>query len=233
MTPTKRPKTTRQAKRQLHAAASPTHNPQAVYEALRKEVTDLHGYWKVYRELYTDERRIETLKDAANSVFGILQDALARCIEVSIGRLLDSPGNRQQSNLTLRLIPELLRARGHAEKAADAEVRLETLRRDAEAIITRRHKKTAHSDLDAALRAIAIDRVTWESVEEAVKQIRKLMVYVEEEMRGESIATLYERIVLDGDGDDLIKALQRGDAHIDCERAKRGLPPLKRKRRLS
>ena len=207
----------------------PAHDPQAVYEALRNEVTQLHGYWKLYGQLFTDETRNAILKDAADSAFGILQDALARCIEISIGRLLDSEGNQAQENLTLRRLPALLRARHHGEMAIDAESRIVALRKHAADIIKRRHKRTAHSDLGVALGKVSTDRVTWESVDEAVKHIRKLMVYVEEEMRGESVATAYDHIILNGDGDDLIHALEMADAHIDCERAKRRMPPRRRK----
>ena len=184
----------------------------------------LHAYWKLYGQLFTDEARVGVLGDAAPSAFHLMQASLAQSLEIGIGRLLDTAGNRQQRNLTLRRIPDLLRTRGHHQRADEAEVLVTALKRQAVAIITRRHKRTAHSDLDVALGKVAIDPVTWQLIDEAVASIREFMVYVEVEMRGASIKTQYERIVLRGGGDRLVRLLEKAKAHGDCERKALGRP---------
>lgn len=223
--PTKRrPQRGRRQKQKPSAAQAPVHDPQAVYAALQNEVRHLHGYWKLYGQLFTDQAHVSVLGDAAPSTFRLMQESLAQSLEIGIGRLLDTTGNHQQWNLTLRRIPDLLRARGHRQRADEAEVLVAALKRQAVAIITRRHKRTAHSDLDVALGKVEIDPVTWQLIDEAVALIRKLMVYVEVEMRGESIKTQYERMVLRGDGNRLVRLLKKARAHGDCERKALGRP---------
>jgi hypothetical protein len=90
-----------------------------------------------------------------------------------------------------------------------------------------RHKKVGHADLHVALGRVGLDPPTWPVIDEAVALIRKLMVHVEVALRGESVATAYDLILLHGDGDDLIDALNRAQAYWDDDRARRGLPPLR------
>lgn len=215
------------ARRQGRAASPAPHSlldPQAVYEALQFEVTQLHDYWKLYRDLYTDAEHVGVLSRAAQGAFGSLQEVLARSIVLAIGRLLDSERNRQQENLTLRRLPELLRAVGHPELVADVETRLAALREHSRAIVTRRHKRVGHSDLNVALGSLVLAPVTWPLIDRAAAMIRELMVSVEAAIRNRDVATSYEDIVLIGDGHDLVHALRMAEAHRECMRAKRGLP---------
>jgi len=203
---------------------STTSKTPPEFSALQRAVTDLHGQWKLYGQLFTTQEQVATLDSAASSAFSIFQESLYGGIVLAIGRLLDT---RTRDTLTLERLPTLLRQRGKTALAAEARGRITALKKQCRILLTWRHKLLAHADIDVALWRVTLDGAAWNEIDGAVAAIRKLMKRVEAALRGRSIATVYEMIVLHGDGDDLIHALERAQAYRDDQRARRGLPPLR------
>jgi hypothetical protein len=120
-----------------------------IYHALWNEVAWLYTKWEEYVELFgTKASRIELINQAAGHFFRVVQDVLWDDTLIHIARLTDPPKSRGRDNLTIQLLPPLLRddaVRGAVQARIDSAIAKAAFCRDW------RNRRIAHSDLKLAL----------------------------------------------------------------------------------
>ncbi len=79
--------------------AQPDH---ALFKSIQGDLTNLHLYWTVYRQLYAHSgRRIALLNETGSLVFYVLQQLLADEATLAICRLTDLPATGKKENHSL------------------------------------------------------------------------------------------------------------------------------------
>jgi hypothetical protein len=201
---------------------------KALFEALRREVEQLHAYVVLYEQLYTTEEAVGVLKRHAAAAFGNMQRALAEAIELGICRLTDKASTFGHPNLSLDRLADALPVDKHADLADELRTESARLRDKLEPNIRLlRDKLRAHNDFESKMgkRADPLPKLDWATVRKAARHIAELMNRAQPAVLGDDSTTGYEFTVLDGDGNDLLSALRRAGEHYDCLREKRGMPP--------
>ncbi|GCE65787.1 ATLS1-like light-inducible protein [cyanobiont of Ornithocercus magnificus] len=105
----------------------------------------VHGYWNMYRELYSSSQEAFDLHKSAGSFFGIVQHSLLDSIQLSLCKLNDPAGSGNKENMTLCA----LRQRLNLDKT-DISRKIEAAHKrfsaKCEQMKERRNKQIAHSD---------------------------------------------------------------------------------------
>jgi hypothetical protein len=131
--------------------------PQAIdeiFQELKKEITWLHGRWKIYRQLFGhSEKRIELINECASTFFYIIQDVLLGEIQVTLSKLTDRARFGEHDNLSLEQLQ--LRVETQGEKSLSAALRklLDDLHNKCQPFRLRRNKLLAHLDLATAMKS--------------------------------------------------------------------------------
>jgi len=118
-----------------------------LFRGLQQELSWLHLYWKVFRQLYAkNEKRIELLNETGPLVFYVLQQLLMDETTLAICRLTDPPTTKGRENHGLPLlIDRVEEVNPHLASAmADDLVDIQNL---VEPFRARRNRAIAHSDL--------------------------------------------------------------------------------------
>lgn len=120
-----------------------------IWSFLHREVTWLHGRWRMYRQLYgTSEARINALNQVAPTFFYVLQNVLVDEVQLTLSRLSDPARTGRRENLTLETLLERIERLDIPSLTAELRSRLAAYRLTCEAIVVRRNKRIAHYDLD-------------------------------------------------------------------------------------
>src|SRR5689334_19928229 len=72
-----------------------------MYDNLWNEVAGIHSQWKIFYQLFTNEERVDFLREMAPSFFGVLQNAFLDNIVVMLCRITDPEETGKKKNLTL------------------------------------------------------------------------------------------------------------------------------------
>lgn len=191
-------------------------------ESLKRQVTNLHMYWKVYRQLYANsQKRVDLLNETGPLVFYILQHLLIDEVTLALCRLTDPARSAGKATHSLTRLIDRIDGRTYPALKRDLQSLLSDLKSRCQPFRDRRNKAIAHSDLGTTLKITkaVLPGVSRQDVEEALKVVRKVMNRYEQEFKqGE---TAYEHVILPlgADGDFLIEQLKRAVAFRDLEKA--------------
>jgi hypothetical protein len=197
-----------------------TQPDHELFHSIKGDVTNLHMYWKVYRQLFAvGEQRIALLNETGPLVFFILQHLLLDEVTLGICRLTDPPGAGEKKNHSLpRLCASLTPEEMHAKELQSI---LKEIHSTSTPFRERRNRAIAHSDLAAKLKIEAnpVPGISREMVETILGQMRHLMNSYEQHHFSSS--TFYDVILpLGADDDFLTEQLKRAVAFRDLERSK-------------
>jgi hypothetical protein len=195
---------------------------------LWRKVLQLHGHWKLYIDLYGEEKHLKLMHDTLPDVFGLLQKALRHEIVMAHGRLLDPPRNRHQDNMSLsRLVASI---RPHCPPAFHTQ--LEGMLKDAKThcakIIKWRDKQAAHNDfkISFGIDEEKLPDIEREEIEKGLRMLADLLNEID--LHFNDRTTPFEHVLMDGTGGDLMSYIQRAlDADAENFKRKSGIymPP--------
>ena len=189
---------------------------EKIYEGIDKDVTWLHGKWKIYRQLYgTSQENIDLLNYSASTVFRVLQRVLYNDILLSLSRLTDPKTSFNKENRSLELLISRIDSSKHENLVSSMKVMLKVLRDQCEPFRIQRNKKIAHTDLDTALKVRSIPGVSRKQIGDALSTLSDLMNEYNNYFFGKP--TLYEHFWMKADGDTLIQILQNYRDRMDEE----------------
>jgi len=182
-----------------------------VYEALKTEITWLHGRWIVYRQLFAvSEKRVDLLNECASAFFYITQDVLLGEVLVSLSKLTERARPGKSGPLSLKQLQKRLAKHGDHALAAQTRSVLDTLQSKCEPFRVWRNKRFAHLDLTTAMKSSAdpLPSISIQMIEEALALVRKFMNKIELHYR--DYKTAYEHFTMQSDGEALVEMLRYG-----------------------
>jgi hypothetical protein len=188
------------------------------FKSVSNDVSQLHMYWHIYRQLYAhSEERIALLNETGSMVFYVLQHLLLDEVTLSICRLTDPATTGRRENHSVERLVAGVQEDDLADKLNSILERTQDL---AKPFRDRRNRAIAHSDLETKLKLDAnpLRGISREMVENTLEQIRALMnAYDHHYFNNE---TMYQDIILPlgADGDFLSQQLRRAVAFRDLER---------------
>lgn len=185
---------------------------QSSYEAIRTEVTWLHGYWKIYSQLFSKtEKRIELLNECATTFFFVVHQTLLKDLLLTLCKLTDPAKQGKNENLSLwRLQDQLAQV---ADSAVASAGNATLLKIEAYVVPLRdlRNKQLAHLDLETALEKNTnrLSLVQKRDIDKSLQLIRtylnSIQLYFNDSEWG------YEHLGMIGtDGDALVHVLRDG-----------------------
>ena len=182
-----------------------------VYEALKTEVTWLHGRWIVYRQLFAEsERRIELLNECASAFFYIVQDVLLGEVQVSLSKLTDPASTGKLDNLSLEQLQKRLESHGDQSVAAQTRLILNGLQVKCQPFRAWRNKQLAHLDLTTSMKSSSspLPGISRQMIEEALSLVRDFTNKIEAHYNDSEMG--YEHFIMSSDGDALLSVLRYG-----------------------
>lgn len=161
-----------------------------VFEQLKNEITSLHARWKIYRQLFAhSDERIRLLNRTASTFFLFIHEVLIDYVQLSIGKLTDSSRTGKNRNLSLYRLHEQVHELGHENLSSKLNDILIDLCGDhnskkfgkCEIIRTRRNKRIAHFDLNAAIPhgSDPLPGVSRQMIEDVLVLLRQYMNTIE------------------------------------------------------
>ena len=188
------------------------------FKSVSNDVSHLHMYWKIYRQLYAHgEQRVALLNETGPMVFYVLQHLLLDEVTLAICRLTDPPTTGRKENHSLERLVAGVKEKELSEKLLATMERIQELARP---FRERRNRAIAHTDLETKLKLESnpLPGISREMVEKALEQIRALMNAYD--LHFFKNTTLYEEVILPlgADGDFLSEQLRRAVAFRDLER---------------
>lgn len=188
------------------------------FKSVSNDVSYLHMYWKIYRQLYAHgERRIALLNETGSMVFYVLQHLLLDEVTLAISRLTDPAMTGKKENHSLERLVAGVSEKDLSEKMNTILMKVQEL---AQHFRDRRNRAISHSDLKTKLKLEQnpLPGISREMVEKVLEHIRGLMdAYSHHYFKS---TTLYEKPILPlgADGDFLSEQLRRAVAFRDMER---------------
>jgi hypothetical protein len=190
----------------------------AFFKSVSSDVSHLHMYWKIYRQLFAhSEQRISLLNETGPMVFYVFQHLLLDEVTLSICRLTDPATTGKRENHSLERLVVGVQEKELSEKL---EPILKAVRDLAQPFRDRRNRAIAHSDLETKLKLETnpLPGISREMVEKTLEQIRALMNAYD--LRYFKNTTMYQEVILPlgADGDFLSEQLRRAVAFRDLEK---------------
>jgi hypothetical protein len=150
----------------------------SVFEALRNEVTFLHGIWDAYEQLFGTPESVATLKDTAPGAFSFIAYVFRHDLVMTVSRITDPKATGKKENLTLgRLLHVVTEHSDNSDLITRLESELTAIDAICEPFRVRRNRSIGHLDLQTALNthpdplpAIERDRIV-----EALRMIAEFM----------------------------------------------------------
>ncbi|HLO13933.1 MAG TPA: hypothetical protein VK206_03825 [Anaerolineales bacterium] len=121
-------------------------NIREVFMWLCQDVADLRTKWNFYLELFSSEESTELLNDIAPASFHMIEESLRREMMMAICRLSDPVKSREQDNLSLRTLVEML---DEHDKPVDF---LDDFRQACKLVRIIRNKRLGHNDLNTRIK---------------------------------------------------------------------------------
>lgn len=179
---------------------------EEVFETVNQQVTQLSHRWDIFRQLFDGgQESIDLLNRSGSIVFGVLQKLLIDDAILTISRLTDSAKsgsleNASVANLINKAIGTLATADGD-----EFEKRRSLIRINVGNIRTHRHKAIAHADLQQAVNATALPPLTYDEIESAMKDLRKLLADIARTLWGRTLS--HNVIIPFGHGGDTLSLM--------------------------
>ena len=186
------------------------HEIEEIWNFLHKEVTWLHGRWRMYRQVYaTSEARVEALNKVAPTFFGTLQNILLDEVQLTLSRLADPARTGRRENLTLETLIEGIDTLDSPSLAAELRVGLEAYRSACEAILRRRNRRIAHYDLNThvSVGGERLDGPSRAEIEGALDALRAFMRAVYQHFENSHMA--YELFSMFDDAESLMRGVSQ------------------------
>lgn len=204
-------------------------NVAPIFHGLHADFVGLQVRYLMYRQLFgTSEERVELLNRRARAYFGIAQATLFDDVLSGISRITDKTVVCGKDNLVLdQLIEELDQMTYTTEIAALRSKRV-AVATAVGPITTIRHKRLSHRDMQFALNPTAhsLPPMDRQQIEDALKAIADFMnTFLE--LFGENPYLYAETVPELGNGDALIRHLQRAEAYMQLEKTGAAKPPDK------
>ena len=193
-----------------------------LYKSLHQQVSNLHMYWKVYRQLYAkSSKRVDLLNETGPLVFYILQGLLIDEVTLAFCRITDPVRSAGKATHSLTRLIARVDGRTYPILKRDLQNLLDDLKTRVKPFRDRRNKAIAHSDLGITLKITKsiLPGVSRKEVEDALVVTRKLMNRYEHEFKLNHTAFEHVILPLGSDGDFLAEQLKRAVAFRDLERA--------------
>jgi hypothetical protein len=181
-----------------------------IWSFLHKEVTWLHGRWRMYRQLYgTSEARVDALNRVAPTFFATLQNVLVDEVQLTLSRLADPARTGRRENLTLATLLETLETLDVAFLTDELRSKLEAYREACEAIIRRRNTRIAHYDRNTHVSAGEgpLDGPSRAEIETALDRLRAFMRLVYQHF--ESSDMRYDLFVMHDDAESVLRTVSQ------------------------
>jgi len=191
----------------------------SIFDPIKRDFVWLSGAWRVFRQLFLESReRVELLDKSASGVFSVLQDTLRDCIFLGIGRVTDPVRSVGKENLSLARLHAEVAAVAPSTLASAVASHLDRVERLSAPFRDWRNRHLAHSDLKTRLQVhpTPLPGVTRKAIDDILEGIAAVLNEIERHYN--DATTLYDATSVGGDGDSLIKVLERGEKHRECER---------------
>lgn len=195
---------------------------EEIWNFLHKEVTWLHGRWRMYRQLYgTSEARVEALNKVAPTFFGTLQSILLDEVQLSLSRLADPARTGRRENLTLETLIEGVERLDIPSLPAELRTGLEAYRRACEGILQRRNRRIAHYDLNTHVSASreSLDGPSRAEIERALDALRAFMRAAYQRFENSHMA--YELFSMFDDAESLMRGVSQALRYRELQDAGR------------
>jgi AbiU2 len=182
-----------------------------VYEALKTEVTWLHGRWIVYRQLYGEStRRIDMLNECASAFFYIIQDLLIGDVQVTLSKLTDPASRSKHANLSLEHLQLQLETYGDQSVASQMRPMLDELHDKCKPFRIWRNKQLAHLDLTTSMKSSPdpLPGISRQMIEDALSLLRIYMNKIEAHYHDSEVG--YEHFIMSSDGNALLDVIRNG-----------------------
>ena len=123
---------------------------QGFFTSVSNDVSHLHMYWKIYRQLYAHgEPRIALLNETGSMVFYVLQHLLLDEVTLAICRLTDPATTGKKENHTLE---RLVSGVPDEDLSRTLRAIMQEIQEFANPFRERRNRAIAHSDLEIKLK---------------------------------------------------------------------------------
>lgn len=177
-------------------------------EALDYDLTEAWVRWRFFEQLYaSSEARVELLNKSARTFFFFLQRDLQDIAYLSLSRLLDPAKNRQQNNLSVARLIEMIRKEGSPKLAKLLNKELKKISEASEDIRWHRNKRIAHNDLNTHNKAV-FTRMSRKNYVALLKSTSKLLNLIHQEIDGSEFGHEYFQAA--GDGESLTYWIAQG-----------------------
>jgi hypothetical protein len=153
-------------------------NISEVFEKLKIEVTWLHVWWKIYRQLFAHSgKRIDLLNKCAPTFFYVIQETLIDEVQVYICRLTDPACTGRYENLSFEQLQRRVEDHGEIQLSADLRNIIANLHDKCQVFRKRRNKLLAHLELNTVMQSSsnALPGISRQLIEEALKFMRDYM----------------------------------------------------------
>lgn len=195
-----------------------------LYETLKQEAIWLHAEWKILCQLFTvSKERVKFLDSKARSFFKVIQRVLRDDVFMSLSRLTDPPQTGKRKNLSLARLGKQLKESGESDFYKSVSESIDRIQDHCEPFRKWRNRVIAHKDLLTALKyhPEPLPGISRKMVEDALRMIREFLNHIQ--VHFEDSETLYEHVVLEGDGEAIVTYLQQADEQETWTK-KHGIP---------
>lgn len=172
---------------------------KGIFEQLKSEVTRLHYYWIVYRQILgASENRIHIVNKTTPSFFILYQDLMIEYITLELSKLTDPINFGKNKNLSFYYLVEQIKDKVAIEFHERLIEILDKLKLATELFRKRRNKIVAHNDVKSVFQKVKFG-ISRQNVEESLKVVREFMNEIELHFFNKQ--TLYEEFITDPDSD--------------------------------
>jgi hypothetical protein len=183
-----------------------------IFERLSSELSGLHARWKIYNQLFIDQKRIDLLNESAGSLFYLIERVICDDLLLGICRLTDPAKSYGKDNLTLEQLLNIIKVELQQQILLDKlEPLLCEITAKREPFQTIRHKSLAHLDLKSHIDYDnnPLPGITLDDINQMLMLMSNFMNLIESSVCDS--ATGYEYTIMIGsDGDALISLLKYG-----------------------
>ena len=175
---------------------------------LHQEVVWLHGRWTMYTQLYgTNEARIDALNKVAPTFFAILQGILVDEVQLTLSRLGDPSRSGGRENLALETLTNRIDQLDIPHLAGELRRTLGKFRMACAAIVKRRNRRIAHSDLRTHLRVDSegLEGPSRAEINAALVELRSFMQTVYQHFQNSLMA--YDQFAMTDDANSVLRVV--------------------------
>jgi hypothetical protein len=191
-----------------------------IWNFLHREVTWLHGRWRMYRQLYgTSEARVDALNKVAPTFFATLQNILVDEVQLTLSRLADPARTGRSENLTLATLLEGIERLEIAFLAEELRTQLAAHRQACEAIVRRRNTRIAHYDRNTHAGGEPLDGPSRAEIETALDRLRAYMRTVYQHFENSDMR--YDLFVMHDDAESLLRTVSQALRYRELQDAGR------------